>query len=165
MRKPKPGQEPNVVIKSYGKKKVAVVKLDLTEEVPRKVYEGRGQPFKKGNPYTFKPGQSGNPTGIQGRNITVISKAYVTMLSNKVPAAMARQLGFDPDHPVTWAEALAAGMLNRAVTHDTPAAKEIREVTEGKLPESLNLDGKIDYTAGAEAKDILAGKLGIKQGG
>jgi len=41
------------------------------------------------------------------------------------------------------------------------AAREVRrEVTEGRTPATLNLEGKIDYAAGQKAKEQLMRKLG-----
>src|SRR2546430_10505060 len=54
----------------------------------------------------------------------------------------------------TWAEVIATGMVRRAI-HDVAAAREIREVTEGRVPAALNLEGKIHYSAGQTAKQQL----------
>ena len=42
-------------------------------------------------------------------------------------------------------------------------AKEVREVTEGRVPAVLNLEGKIDYNAGQNAKARLPMKLGAAE--
>lgn len=137
-----------------------IIKVNVVPETPKKKGRVRGTTFEKGNPYAWKKGQSGNPRGkAKGNGITVISKAYTAKLSQKVAPEVAEALGFDPEHPPTWAEAMATGMITRAISHDTAAAKEVREVTEGRLPESLSVDGKIDYTAGETAKDRLMSKL------
>lgn len=140
------------------------IEVNVLPEEPKVNKPGRvrGRPFEKGNPNAWKPGQSGNPTGKnipRGSGVTVISKAYNVRLSQLVPPEVAAAMGYDPEHPLTWAEAMAAGMIERAVTHDTTAAKEVREVTEGKLPERIDLAGQIDYTAGQDAKARLLGKL------
>lgn len=143
-------------------KEVVSVNIDMTPDPPKEKKKPRGHAFEKGHQWRWKPGQSGNPHGINRKRsagITIISKAYTAKLKDTVPPAVAEALGFDTENPPTWAEAMAAGMVARAVTHDTPAAKEIREVTEGKLPESVSIDGKIDYTAGENAKDRLLNKL------
>ena len=148
-------------------KEVVTVNLDVTPDPPKEKKKARGIPFTKDSPWAWKPGQSGNPMGKRkpkGAGITIISKAYTAKLKDIVPPEVAEALGFDPEHPPTWAEAMAAGMVARAVVSDTVAAKELREVTEGKLPESISVDGKIDYTAGENAKDRLMNKLmGVPQ--
>lgn len=135
------------------------VNVDMTPDPPKAPCKPRGKAFEKGNPWAWKPGQGGGGGKRKGTGIAVISKAYTAQLTSKVPVEVAEALGFDTEHLPTWAEAMAAGVIARAVAHDTPAAKEVREVTEGRLPESLSVDGKIDYTAGESAKDRLLGKL------
>jgi hypothetical protein len=60
----------------------------------------------------------------------------------------------------TWLDAIATGMLRRAAEGDVAAAREIREVTEGRVPAAVNLEGKIDYSAGQTAKQQLMKMLG-----
>ena len=59
----------------------------------------------------------------------------------------------------TWGEVLAQGMCVRAVLCDTAAAKEIREVTEGRIPNFMDDKTVIDYSAGRSAKELLMSKL------
>jgi hypothetical protein len=74
----------------------------------------------------------------------------------------------DPDEMVeafgvatgtTWVHEIACAIGARAANGDVSAAKELREVTEGRVPSVSNLEGKIDYTAGQSAKEQLLKKL------
>jgi hypothetical protein len=147
-------------------RRVATLILDTVAKPkkPRKIAEAsKKTQFKKGNPYGFKKGQSGNPSGRpKGSGTKVVSEAYRIQLGRSVPASVARALGFDGS--ITWAEAMACGMIQAASRGEASAAKEVREVTEGRLPETSNINASIDYTAGASAKDVLVGKLTGKQG-
>jgi hypothetical protein len=58
-----------------------------------------------------------------------------------------------------FAEIFARGMLVRAVLYDTAAAKEIREVVEGRLPDAMDEKHVIDYSAGQTFKEQLLRKL------
>ena len=122
---------------------------------PRKKGKPRGNPAAI-KPYQFQPGQSGNPSG-RPKGTNVLSTAYTIRLGNVVPNEVAAALGVDK---CTWAEAIAIGMIRHAAMGDTAAAKEIREVTEGRVPAALNLEGKIDYSAGQTAKQQLMKMLG-----
>lgn len=127
--------------------------LITAEAEPKK--KPRGRPFQKGNKWTVKPGEVRNPKGGP-KGSKLISKAYNVLLSSKVPAKIAKEHGLTN---VTWAELIAMGMAKAAAGGETPAAKEIREVTEGKLAETMNLTGHIDYTAGQTAKDQLMARI------
>lgn len=134
------------------------MELDITPE-PKQKAKPRGKPFEKGNTLGFPKGTSGNYAGRPKGTITKLSVAYGAQLEEKLPASICDVWGYDPNEPPTWAEAIAAGLARAAATGDTAAAKEIREVTEGKLPDKLKVEGKIDYTAGKAAKDVLLDKL------
>jgi Family of unknown function (DUF5681) len=121
----------------------------------------RGKPFRKGerHAFQFKPGQSGNPGGkpkIHQR----IGAEYATRLLEPVPQELAAVLGVEPG--THWAEAIARAVIARAARGDVSAAREVREVTEGRTPATLNLEGKIDYAAGQNAKRRLLKQLGGK---
>ena len=60
---------------------------------------------------------------------------YATRLSESIPPWVAAELNIAQDS--TWAEAIAAAIFNLAVQGDLSAAKEIREVTEGKVGDRL----------------------------
>src|ERR1019366_1869922 len=122
----------------------------------------RGRPFEKGNGYAVKPGEVRNRVGRRGPKpgaaawAKLLSKGYTANLSSRVPNAIAKEHDLKN---VTWAELIAFGMAKAAAKGDTAAAREIREVTEGKLAETMNLTGHIDYTAGQTAKDQLMARI------
>jgi hypothetical protein len=62
---------------------------------------------------------------------------------------------------LTWAEAIALGMCMAAARGETSAAREVRETTEGRIPEVMNIGGTIDYDAGKSAKEMLLQQLGL----
>lgn len=43
----------------------------------------------------------------------------------------------------------------------TLAARELRQTTEGRIPERMNLGATIDYDAGKSAKELLMQQLGL----
>ncbi len=63
---------------------------------------------------------------------------------------------------LTWAEAIALGMCMAAAKGETSAAREVRETTEGRIPQTMNIGGTIDYAAGKSAKERLLQMLGKK---
>lgn len=58
------------------------------------------------------------------------------------------------------ARLIAAPMCTRAVSGEVNAAKRTLDRTEGRVPASVSLEGKIDYAAGQSAKEQLMKKLG-----
>jgi hypothetical protein len=64
----------------------------------------------------------------------------------------------------TWAEVISIAMCIRAALGDTSAAKEIREVTEGRTAHVANVGDQIDYSAGRSAKEMLMSKLEPRKG-
>jgi hypothetical protein len=86
-----------------------------------------GKPFAKGNPYAFKPGQSGNPAGRPKSR--TLSEAYRALLSQPLPD--------DPTR--TLADVVAAAMVQNAIAGDVAAAKELADRTEGKARQSIAL--------------------------
>ena len=113
--------------------------------------------FKKGNPYAFQPGNPGNPNSLgrpKGRPSVLLSDAYRVQLSDPCPLP-----GFEG---MTWAEVIARGIATNAATGDVQCAKEMREVTEGKTPETVNLNATVNADTAMEAREKLAGKLLIK---
>ena len=82
---------------------------------------------------------------------------YEGRLRSFAPVKVCRAM--DLPKKSTWAEVIATGMVRRAI-HDVAAAREIREVTEGRVPAAVNLEGKIDYSAGQTAKQQLMKMLG-----
>ena len=59
----------------------------------------------------------------------------------------------------TWAEAMSFAMCSLATLYDTSAAKEIREVTEGRIAHVAKVGDESDYSAGKSAKEMLMAKL------
>lgn len=86
-----------------------------------------GKPFAKGNPYAFKPGQSGNPAGRPKSR--TLSEAYRALLS--------QPLKDDPTRTV--ADVVAAAMVQNAFAGDVAAAKELADRTEGKAKQGIDL--------------------------
>lgn len=71
---------------------------------------------------------------------------YEALLSSSAPSEVCRAVSAPPES--TWGEVLAHGVCLRAALYDTAAAKEIREVTEGRIANFLDDKGTIDYSAG-----------------
>ena len=80
-----------------------------------------------------------------------MSDAYRVQLSDQCPLP-----GFEG---MTWAEVIAVGIATNAATGDVQCAKEMREVTEGKTPETVNLNATVNADTAMEAREKLAGKL------
>ena len=135
-----------------------MVKICVVGSKVRSKLRPRGKPFKKGDRHSFQfqPGQSGNPGGKPKVHQT-LSMNYEAQLRSFAPVKVCRAM--DLPAKSTWAQVIAAGMVRRAMT-DVSAAREIREVTEGRVPAALNLEGKIDYSAGQTAKQQLMKILG-----
>ena len=55
-------------------------------------------------------------------------------------------------------------MFVRATLYDTAAAREIREVVEGRIANFMDDKGVIDYSAGKSAKEMLMAKLEPREG-
>jgi hypothetical protein len=87
---------------------------------------------------------------------------YEALLSGPAPVELCRAVGAPPES--TLGEALARGMCLRAALYDTAAAKEIREVTEGRIPNCMDDKNVIDYSAGLSAKELLMSKLEPREG-
>ena len=87
-----------------------------------------------------------------------IGAQYAAKLVEPAPPEIILALGLKKNS--TWLDAIATGMLRRAAEGDVSAAKEIREVTEGRLPAQVDASRKIDYSAGQTAKQRLMKMLG-----
>jgi hypothetical protein len=118
----------------------------------------RGKPFKKNEhrPGQFEPGQSGNPGGKPKVHQTM-KMYYEAQLLQPAPDEICDAVGAPPKSP--WGAVIAQGMCIRAALNDTSAAKEIREVTEGRIASVMQDNQTIDYSAGKTAREILMGKL------
>lgn len=103
-------------------------------------------------PYHFKKGQSGNPSGrpkgSTGHGTKLISEAYHAYLQKQIPEEDCLKLGIDPADNLTWADMIAVRTMQRSigiVGSDKvcfDAIQELREVTEGKIPEKAEVTGK-----------------------
>lgn len=84
-----------------------------------------------GEPYRWKKGQSGNPSGRPKSK--TLSDAYKHKLQELVPN--------DPEGR-TWAELIAAGQIRDAVKGNVQAAREIADRTEGRARQSIEFEDK-----------------------
>lgn len=108
----------------------------------------------------WKAGESGNPGGKPKTKL--ISQAYRKVLQQ-----------IDPNDPEgrTFAEIIALGMVRAAAMGMAPCAKEIRETTEGKLPETVNVKGDMTFehvltnATDSELDAIIGGYLERSYGG
>lgn len=119
------------------------VTLMIAPTPPPKKGKPRGKSFAKGNEHAFKPGQSGNP---KGRPPITGHERAITHSSKKISEAYAiyleQRCGLEGYEHLTWGEAIAHGMMRVAVGGDVQAAKELRESTEGKIADKMQLTGK-----------------------
>jgi len=113
--------------------------------LPRKM-KPRGKPvkFEKGNRYAAKKGEVRNPKGLNqwGNGAVLISEATRQHLQRKVPKDVAEALGCEEG--LTFAEALSVSASLHAINGNIAAFKEMREITEGKTPETVYLTGGKD---------------------
>lgn len=86
----------------------------------------------------FMPGQSGNP---RGRPRNLVSDAYRKYLKRQAPESVREKLEAKGYQIKTGADAMAVGQLESAIRGFAPCAKELREATEGKAPDHLELTG------------------------
>lgn len=105
---------------------------------------GKGVPFKPGNPWAIKKGEVRNPGGRP----KLISQAYREWLE------------FEDEHGVSNAAKVAMAQGAKAIDGDTPAAREIRQTTEGDRL-MLNLSHLTDdqlrrLAAGEDVRSVLA---------
>jgi hypothetical protein len=100
--------------------------------------------FQKGNKWAAKKGEVRNPEGSRAliaklQPVKLLSDAYKLVLDSEMPPYYCKVFGL-PMHS-SWAMGIGVGMVTRAAVDDTPAAKELREVTEGKLTEKMEHSG------------------------
>ena len=79
----------------------------------------------------WKPGQSGNPSGRPKRR--PISDAYAEYLQRPAPEKLRQEL--DLSEGATYADAIAAKLINAACEGRVAEVRELREATEGKAGE------------------------------
>lgn len=98
-------------------------------------------------PHQFPKGVSGNPGGRpKGSGKIRISDAYAGVMSQDMPDEFKIAIGVDPGEKFTWAEAIALQLLKKSINADSckpsfKAIQELREVTEGKLPDKSEFGG------------------------
>lgn len=76
----------------------------------------------------WKPGESGNPSGRPKR--IYISDIYAELLGTPLPEHIRRKLNHSEG--IIFAEAVALGVLEKALGGSLAAVREVREATEGK---------------------------------
>jgi uncharacterized protein DUF5681 len=76
----------------------------------------------------WKPGESGNPSGRPKKR--PLSSTYVEFAERRVPDKFRRSLGL-PEN-ATFADAITQALFLSAINGNVPAARELREATEGK---------------------------------
>lgn len=148
--------------KKTGKKTMPAIILTNERGFKRPRRKMDDKTYEAVRPNFFKPGYDARrPVGrrLGSRNRTKISDAYTAQLCDVVPAAMREWFGVDREMAVTWADLIAHGIIQQAAAGEVAAAKEVREVTEGKLPEHTTFEGNIDYSAGKSAKQRLTAAL------
>jgi hypothetical protein len=82
-----------------------------------------------GEPYRWKKGQSGNPSGRPKSK--TLSDAYRMKLEEPVPN--------DPEGR-TWAELIAEAQIRDAVRGNVQAAREIADRTEGRARQAIEIE-------------------------
>ena len=110
----------------------------------KKKPRGKGKPFEKGNSHAITKGEKRNPKGLNqwGNGATLISEAARQHLQRQVPKEIAELLGCKEG--ITFAEALAISASIHGINGNMVAVKEVREITEGKTPETIYLSGGKD---------------------
>jgi len=119
------------------------IRLEVEPSGKKRKARPRGRSFKKGNEYAAKKGEVRNPYGCLGksRGTRILSEAYRIGLEELAPAKFANAVGLEQG---TWSEVIGRGLLQSAFKGNVQAAKEIRETTEGKTPETIYLSGGKD---------------------
>lgn len=122
----------------------AIIKIQKVSFPRKKKPRGKGKPFEKGNSYAASKGDKRNPKGLNqwGNGATLISEAARQHLQRKVPQEIAEILGCKEG--ITFAEALTISASLHAINGNMVAVKELREITEGKTPETIYLSGGKD---------------------
>lgn len=121
----------------------AIIKIQEVS-FPKTKRKPRGKSFEKGNRYAASKGEKRNPKGLNqwGNGATLISEASRQHLQRKVPKHIAEALGCEEG--LTFAEALSVSASLHGINGNIAALKEMREITEGKTPETIYLSGGKD---------------------
>lgn len=127
---------------------ILVAAYDFTMDVENGIVTqengGRKAPTEAQIASQFKPGNPGGPGRPRKRPQ---SEAYDDLLRRKLPpefAAVLRQFGLPKD--ATWADAFAAALAREALKGNVIAVKEMREATEGKATQRIELLSHEDKT-------------------
>lgn len=89
----------------------------------------------------YQPGQSGNPGGRPKKRI--LSESYDELLREPLPEHERKALGLPPG--TTWARAISLARGRHALTRaGVLSAKEMREATEGKASQRIELSSPED---------------------
>lgn len=94
--------------------------------------------------HQFQKGKSGNPNGRpKGSGSKLVSKAYEAILNQEVPDWVKEKL--EIDGKATWSDVIGIQLVKKAAglpaEVNFTAITELREVTEGKVPDSHELSG------------------------
>jgi len=122
----------------------AIIQIKKVSFPRKKKPRGKGKPFEKGNQHAIAKGEKRNPKGLNqwGNGATLISEAARQHLQRKVPKQIAELLGCNEG--ITFAEALTISASIHGINGNMVAVKELREITEGKTPETIYLSGGKD---------------------
>jgi hypothetical protein len=85
-----------------------------------------GRPFTPGNPYAFKPGQSGNPAGRPRDTITPYLRVRVQQV-------------YPGRDATTYGEMIANELIDLAVAGEIAAIREVCDRLEGKPRQAVDL--------------------------
>jgi hypothetical protein len=115
------------------------VTLDTKDKPERKKRPPRTA-FKPGNPYAFRPGESGRSrakTPTAPDDVRLVSKALRARLPFRAPDAIALKLGLEPG--ASWAQCIAQSLIYTAVRGDVAGIRAIHELTEGMLHQRFGI--------------------------
>jgi len=98
--------------------------------------------IEAGKPTRFQPGQSGNPGGRPSTKL--LSDELRRRLAMRVPTAMAKRLRLRLT--ATYAEAVAATLIQEACEGSVAATHEIMDRLEGRVAQALRLDPASDFS-------------------
>ena len=156
IKRPKPAKKAVVVVERTDDPGTVLVNGKAVNVMPtrRKRSPQSIEKFAKaGEPYRWKPGTSPNPQGRPKKKSVLISEAVKFRLTQ-----------VEPTTGLTYAELIgnavtevAADTSNRNIV---AAVKEVREMSEGLLPQDLNINAKM----AGDAKNILFEKLMGRRG-
>jgi hypothetical protein len=109
----------------------------------QKQRNGRGNhPHSLANLKPFARGKSGNPSGLP-QGVPKVSIALMSLLRGDA----------NTDYqPKTRAEQLAWALFQRALNGEVPALREVMDRSEGRTPQTVNVNDSIEGTAAENIK-------------